>query len=53
MADYWTAGAAETNGTAAPAAATADAAMEDDVIVSKSRPYIRDLANIIAGLIEK
>lgn len=34
MADYWTAGAAaETNGTAAPAAATTDAPMEDEILV--------------------
>jgi len=35
MADYWTAGAAaETNGSAAPAAATTDAPMEDEILVS-------------------
>ena len=34
MADYWTAGAAEANGTTAPAAATTDAPMEDEILVS-------------------
>jgi hypothetical protein len=44
MADYWTAGAAETNGTAAPAAATTDAPMEDEILVGAMLPLSQLLA---------